>query len=86
MKLTILLATALFASTVSANDYGIALAPGEVLIAVDGVPVNRAVIIRQSAFRTPIRSVAAPVIFAPVKAAARVMRCTVDRFGNRSCR
>jgi len=86
MRLTILLAAALLTSTVSANDYGIALAPGEVLIAVDGVPVSRTVIIRQAPLRTPLRSVAAPIIFAPVKAAAKAMRCTVDRFGNRSCR
>ena len=67
------------------NQYGIQLAPGEVLVSVNGVPVNRSVVTRSRTVTRSVTPVANALTF-PVRATRQVMRCTVDAFGQRSCR
>lgn len=79
-----------FVSAASANEYGIPLAPGEVLISVNGVPVcnsvavivnrpiARATIAPIRAVHNAVRAVTGPVSVYPMQ---RQMRCV-----NGNCR
>lgn len=83
MRKTILaLAVALLCSVASANEYGIALAPGETLVAVNGVPVGQQrCTIDAKGNRVcnmkPIQQIKSTVV-APLKATSKAVRYTFD--------
>lgn len=81
MRFLILALALCFVSVASAsNPYGIQLAPGEVLLSVNGVPVNYAAPMQRPVARAVTRAVAIPVraVAIPMQ---RVMRCV-----NGNCR